>query len=252
VKLEEVTSGVPPTEKLYLDDSYTVECEARVLRFVPETGSSGYVVLDRTVMHPKGGGQPTDTGWLRGEDFEFVVKKVIEVRGVLVHYGRAAKLVRVPDMVKVGLDWDARYMVMRSHTAGHIIDYAFLELLGGGSPTSLSAFHGQLEGFIEFEGEPPKLDLDRLEEIANRVVAMDREVAAIYVERERLLDVVKGAMNLKRLPSMHLYRVVVIEGVNAIPCGGTHVKRTSEVGYIELTGISESPLGFRINYRVSR
>ncbi|MDW8041636.1 MAG: alanyl-tRNA editing protein [Nitrososphaerota archaeon] len=250
VRLEQVVSGLPATKRLYLDDPYVRECEARVLRYVPETRSAGYLVLDRTVMHPKGGGQPSDTGTIVGEGAEFDVKKVLEADDVVVHYGKYTSGTGLRDEVKVNLDWGLRYSVMRHHTAGHIIDHAVLVSIGGESLTSASAFHGPPESYIEFEGALRGIDLRFLEEVANSVVREDRPVKPIYVDPLRLREVVRGAFNLNRLPKAERYRVVVIEGINAIPCGGTHVSRTSEVGTIRVTGVQPSPAGFKVLYRV--
>lgn len=250
VRLEEVVAGLPPTARLYLDDSYLRDARARVLRYVPETKSSGYVVLDRTVMHPKGGGQPTDTGRIQGEGAEFVVRKVLELGDVVVHYGKLASGSGLEGEVTVELDWEQRYSVMRHHTAGHVLDYAVLEVLGEEGLTSASAFHGPPESYIEFEGPPRQMDLRALEEVANEVVRQDRRVFPVYVGPERLREVVMGAFNLNRLPRAERYRVVVIEGVNAIPCGGTHVSRTSEVGRVRVTGLEPSQVGFKLLYRV--
>ncbi|MEN3047176.1 MAG: alanyl-tRNA editing protein [Candidatus Caldarchaeales archaeon] len=250
MRLEEVVSGLPPTSRLYLEDSYLRGARAKVLRYVPETRASGYVVLDGTVMHPKGGGQPSDTGRIHGEGAEFVVKKVLELNDVVVHYGRLASGSELRGEVTVELDWEPRYSVMRHHTAGHVLDYAVMAVLGEEGLTSASAFHGPPESYIEFEGPPREMDLKALEEVANEVVGQDRRVFPVYVEPERLGEVVRGAFNLNRLPKADRYRVVVIEGVNAIPCGGTHVSRTSEIGRVRVTGVEPSQAGFKLLYRV--
>jgi len=53
--------GLPPTERVYLEDPYARPIRARVLRSVRD-GGRRYVVLDSTVFHPRGGGQPSDGG----------------------------------------------------------------------------------------------------------------------------------------------------------------------------------------------
>ncbi len=73
-----------------------------------------------------------------------------------------------------------------------------------------------------------------------------REVAS-----EDLENAIYGAPNLGRLPKAERYRIVEIEGVNAMPCTGTHVRNTAEVGRISITGIERIEGGTRIYYGVS-
>jgi alanyl-tRNA synthetase len=250
VRLEDVAAGCPETTKLYLEDSYLKEAEAVVLRYVLETKRSGYLVLDRTIFHPRGGGQPSDTGEVFSSNgSRFRIRKVMEVGGVLVHYGQVVEGEVPSGTVRLVLDWDQRYEVMRYHTAGHVLDHAVLSSVGG-HLTSASAYHGPPEGYIEFEGDLGQLDLNELERIANEVVLEGRRVHALWVRREELPSVVKGAFNLSRLPDLPRYRVVVIEGINAIPCGGTHVSRTDEVGKVEVTSVDSSSGTTNVRYRV--
>jgi Predicted metal-dependent hydrolases related to alanyl-tRNA synthetase HxxxH domain len=250
VRLEEVVEGCPETSRLYLEDSYLKEAEALVLRYVPETKRSGYLVLDRTIFHPKGGGQPSDTGEvLSPNGSRFRIRKVMEVGGVVVHYGQVVEGDAPNGRVELLLDWEQRYEVMRYHTAGHVLDHAVLSSVGS-QLTSASAFHGPPEGYIEFEGELGRIDLKEVEEVANRVAAEGRRVYAVWVRREELRSAVKGAFNLSRLPDLPRYRIVVIEGINAIPCGGTHVLRTDEVGKMEVTGVEVSSGTTKVRYRV--
>ncbi len=92
--------------------------------------------------------------------------------------------------------------------------------------------------------------MEEVEEVANRVAAEGRRVYAVWVRREELRSAVKGAFNLSRLPDLPRYRIVVIEGINAIPCGGTHVLRTDEVGKMEVTGVEVSSGTTKVRYRV--
>ncbi|MDJ0274993.1 MAG: alanyl-tRNA editing protein [Nitrososphaerota archaeon] len=250
VRLEEVAEGCPETTRLYLEDAYLREVEAEVIRYVPETKKSGYLVLDATIFHPKGGGQPSDTGEVVASDgSRFRVRKVLEAGPVVVHYGQVVQGDPPTGRVRLLLDWEPRYQVMRYHTAGHVLDHAVLSVVGG-DLRSASAFHGPPEGYIEFEGELGAVDPRALEAEANRVVGEDRRVYAIWVGKEELPGKVKGAFNLSRLPDLPRYRVVVIEGINAIPCGGTHVSRTGEVGKVRVTGIDVSGGLSRVRYRV--
>src|ERR1051325_5359504 len=107
------------TRRLYLDDAYLRECDATVLR-----AEGQKVVLDQTVLYAESGGQAADHGWLRWSGGEARVgDSQIEGGG---HAGDVAHTLegRVPApgaRVRVALDWDRRYGLMRHHTGAHVI-----------------------------------------------------------------------------------------------------------------------------------
>ncbi len=57
---------MPPTERLYYQDSHLIEFEARVIANSERVSGWTAVTLDRTAFYPTGGGQPSDTGTLNG------------------------------------------------------------------------------------------------------------------------------------------------------------------------------------------
>jgi alanyl-tRNA synthetase len=250
VSLSEVAAGLQPTTKTYLTDSYKKTLLTTLLRFVPETKRSGYLITAETIMHPKGGAQPSDTGYIEGDGFKARVKKVLEQDVVVIHFAELLESSAAEGRtVRMTLDWEQRYLVMRLHTAGHIIDYAVLQLLGQGLLSS-KAYHGPPEGYLEYIGDSGGLDPSLVERVANGVSQSSRRVYPVVVPREELKGFIKGAPNITRLPDIDYYRVIVIEGINAIPCGRTHVSNTGEVGKIRVVRIEGVENGFKVVYSV--
>ncbi|MEM2910186.1 MAG: alanyl-tRNA editing protein [Nitrososphaerota archaeon] len=250
VSLAEVVAGLPETRKLYLEDSYKKEAESYVLRWIKETGRKGYLVVKETIMHPKSGAQPSDRGVLESDGTTFTVSKVMEYDSVIVHYGEISGGDFKEGMdVRMHLDWERRYKIMRTHTAGHIVDYAVVTVYGRPFQ-SQSATHDVGHGFQEYLGKYLGDLKERIEDVANEVAVSNRPVFAEYVSAHELGKKVFGAPNLGRLPRLDVYRIIVIEGINAIPCGGTHVKNTSEVGRIKIESVEQVSNGFRVSYRV--
>ena len=103
------------TEILCYDDSYLREFDATVI----ETAPKG-VVLDRTAFYPGGGGQPADSGALTTGEVSCTVKRLSRQDGKLVHE-IDGDLPPVGASVHGELDWDRRYLLMRTHTALHIL-----------------------------------------------------------------------------------------------------------------------------------
>ena len=237
------------THRIYLDDQYARSCKAKILNIIRRKGRRAYIILDRTVFHPLGSGQPSDTGMIRRGESVFVVKKVLDKNGKVLHYGvfRGSNFSEGDEVLCV-LDWKARYAVMRLHTGGHILDYAVMRSYGGKVAT-ISAFHGPPTAFIEYAVEE-KPNITEIESIANSIVARNLPVVTRWVDRGELWASVYNAPNMDRVPLVDKYRIVEVKSVNAMPCMGTHVAYTLEVGRLIIEKSERTEKGWKIYYRV--
>jgi len=207
------------TERLYLADPYLTRFQARVLRTFPVSKQLA-VVLDRSAFYPEGGGQPGDRGTLGGVR----VVDTQERDGEMIH------LVDVPrwtqDEVEGVVDWARRFDHMQQHHGQHLLSAAFLRVHG--APTV--SFHlGEKTCTIDLDFPVEKLGTAALraaEASANESIWRDLPVLARdFVGEER------ARLTLRKEP-VKGDRVVVVEGVDASPCGGTHPRRTGEVGCV--------------------
>ena len=109
------------TEILYLSDmegNYLIQFDGTVLVAV-----DGYIVLDRTIFYPRGGGQLVDTGLLEWDDgtIHAEIVDVVRKNGAIRHIvNDESPLPEEGAPVKGSIDWDRRYGHMRMHTAQHI------------------------------------------------------------------------------------------------------------------------------------
>ncbi len=220
------------TEWLYPTDSYLREFDA----VVTCTGDDG-VVLDRSAFYPRGGGQPSDHGFLR--DDAGTIYPVVDLRRtergtvhVLEGSARPGKGVRVRGTI----DWERRYLLMRTHTALHMLSGVVFRRWGA------LVTGGNMEpgrGRLDFELE--KLDREELPAIES---ALNDEVEAAHPIRVRRLpreeafqipDLIRTKVNLVPAHIQEI-RIVEIEGLDLQADGGTHVANTKEVGRIVLAG----------------
>src|SRR5436190_14191222 len=108
-------------------DAYARSTEGEVLLVGPDGLPA--VVLDRTVFYPGGGGQPADTGTLtrRADGASWVVRSARKAGGEIVHDLAIAgevtpdMLPAVGDHLTVAIDWPRRHLLMRTHTALHVL-----------------------------------------------------------------------------------------------------------------------------------
>ena len=227
------------TERLYLHDPYMKSFRARVLELRDLDGRPA-AILDRTAFYPEGGGQPGDRGTLGAVK----VLDTQERAGAVLHVlDRAVE----PGEVSAEIDWARRFDHMQQHHGQHLLSAAFDKL---GAPTV--SFHlGEGTCTIDLDTPLPRLDVARAEALANESIWRDLPVVArdfTGEERKRLplrKEPVKGD------------RVVLVEGVDASPCGGTHPARTGEVGCVAILkaqkwGEGKSRVEFACGARVVR
>ena len=229
------------TELLYHNESYLKEFDATVTDVV-----EGGVVLDRTAFYSGGGGQPSDSGVILWGGQEFQVTGVKRVDGNLVHQING-DLPTNGAVVSGVIDWDRRYLLMRTHTALHILcgvvwrDYGALVTGGDMKPG---------EGRMDFEFENFSAEfVDELEAKVNAEVAENRDIHAHHLTREeadQVPDLIRTKINL--LPAnIQEIRTIDITGLDLQADGGTHVANTSEVGVIKVVGHESKG---RINKRI--
>ncbi len=226
------------TELLYLFDHYLKEFDASII----ETPDPNSVVLDRTAVYPRGGGQPSDKAKLVSSNDGFTIKIVeaIKDEGKVIHKLSTAldetKRQTLPgNKVHGTIDWDLRYKHMRHHTALHILSgVVFLK------------FNARITGG-QIYPERARLDLalsdlskerqSIIEEEMNKIVNEDHEVKTVWLDREEALKRselyrLTGDMLPKGVEKL---RLVDIVGFDAQLDGGTHVSHTGEIGKIKIS-----------------
>lgn len=215
-------------EALFMDDSYLAECEATV----QSVRDGRRVLLDRTVFHPQGGGQPSDTGVIRRGCEEFHVLAVRKGGGDISHEV-AQEGLRAGDRVVCVLDWGRRHSLMRMHTAAHVLAAVIhrelgVLITGNQLDTDRTRFDFDMEQFDreKFEEAVSRANSVLSEDIGLKVYSLPRD------EAMKIPGVVKLAAALP--PSISVLRIVEIPGVDVQADGGTHVKSLREVGRIQI------------------
>jgi misacylated tRNA(Ala) deacylase len=221
------------SETLFLEDSYMKECKATV----QSVKDGKYVVLDKTIFYPKGGGQPSDSGGLivLPDGPEFSVLFVGKFEGKISHEieSKQDSELKSGDRVRCILDWDRRYKIMRMHTAAHVLAATMNKELG------VLITGNQLgEDKTRFDFNMEEFDREKFDEIvskANELLNQDLELKIFTLPRDEAMKI-PGVVKLAGAlpPSITELRIVEIPGIDIQADGGTHVKNLNEVGKIEL------------------
>ncbi len=215
------------TRRLYYDDAFEKEFTARVMHceVLPPDVNSGIMgkvwglLLDRTAFYPTSGGQPHDLGKIGDAN-------VLDVRDEgdeILHL-----VDRKPSDPEVNgcINWPRRFDHMQQHTGQHLLSAMFQERFG--LPTV--SFHlGAEICTIDLRGVEPTAEfLEGAERAANQVVFEDRPVNVRYGTADEFAQL--GVR--KEVDRKGILRAIEIEAADLQPCGGTHVKRTGQIGLV--------------------
>jgi alanyl-tRNA synthetase len=214
------------------------------------SGESGAVVLNQTPFYAESGGQVGDTGVLTGDGVRFRVTDTQKKAGDLfVHIGTVEQgILSAGAALQLEVDHARRASIRAHHSATHLLHEALRQVLGDHIAQRGSLVAPDRLRFDFVHPKPITADeLARVEDIANDVVLENDEVTtrlmAVDDAREAGARALFGEKYGDEVRVVSMGRGAREQGTNALGwsvelCGGTHVKRTGDIGLISV--ISES------------
>ena len=212
------------TGELFREDAYLRSCSA-----VVQSIDDNVMHTDQTVCYPLGGGQPGDTGKVSWDGGSARIVDTRYVDGTIGHI-LEDDAATPPEgaSVEIEIDWDRRYRHMRMHTAMHLLGAVLRYGVTGGN---ISAEKSRLDFDME-----DTVDKEATGAALAALVAADHPVSCRWITEEELdakPDLVR-TMSVQPPRGKGSIRLLEIEGVDLQPCGGTHVRSTSEVGAVRI------------------
>jgi alanyl-tRNA synthetase len=221
--------GLPATRLLYYEDETNHEFEATVLKVI----DNKFVVLDQTAFYPRGGGQEPDKGKLNS----FEVVEVSKHGDIVLHELRnASDSLNEGNIIYGKVDAQRRNSITKHHTSTHILNSAARNNLGPWVWQN-SAFkdedYGRLD--ITHHSALTKEEIERIEKSTNEIITQNLPVSVnVYsrgeAEQKFTFRIYQGGV----APTSNI-RIVNVEGWDIEACGGTHVRRTGELGLVKIT-----------------
>lgn len=214
------------TERLFWADPYLQKFTATITSI-----EGNAVALDRTAFYANSGGQIGDTGTLN--DIPVIDTQYLNDVDLIHFLQSDTEPLEVGMRVTGKIDWERRYRIMRHHSAQHSVYLAFKEVQGAG----LSTVKGG-----EVTPDKARVDWSYYEDV---------NIEAI----QALLDhVVREGRTIRLFPSEDdpTYRYFELEGFEPVPCGGTHVRNTSEIGPIKIKQKNMGKQGVRLYVTCTR
>ena len=196
-------------------------------------GEAGNIVLDRTPFYAESGGQAGDRGVLRIGDAIFRVENTQKHGQIHVHQGKVEKgQFLAGDKVTAEVSESVRRATMRNHSATHLMHKALRDVLGAHVQQKGSLVDDQRTRF-DFSHFAP-VTPEQVTEIERRV---NEQILLNQDTRSRVMDMdsakAEGAMALFGEKYGNEVRVLNI-GDSIELCGGTHVRRTGDIGLFKI------------------
>ncbi|PBB37681.1 alanyl-tRNA editing protein [Mesorhizobium sp. WSM3868] len=224
------------TEALFRDDAYLSTAEAQVVAI----NDRGGILLDRTIFYATSGGQPGDTGMLERADGRIAIAATItgETKDEIIHVPAPEQaLPAVGEKLKLAIDWRRRHLLMRMHSACHLLTVVCPFPITG-------AAVAEDDSRVDFD--IPDAGFSK-EDVTARLMELVRADYPVFTRliTDEELSANPGLVKSKNVrPPVGTGRIrLVCIGENASidsqPCGGTHVKSTGEIGEIHIGKIEK-------------
>ncbi len=196
---------------LYYENPYLKSVEVEV-----KEKKGNKCLLSDTILYPGGGGQPPDEGIAICNGKEYPIKHIGSLWHEIDGECNCKK-------IKIILNWDRRYLLMRSHTAEHTF-FRFLENKGA----KMGKIALDEVSSIIFQGDISIEDILDAEEKTRKLIKEGRKVTTFWIEREDVPNYPELRIKLERIRDERI-RVVKIEGHDLSACKGVHIANLSEI-----------------------
>jgi len=209
-------------------------------------GEEGVVVLDETPFYAESGGQAGDCGYLSADDLRFDVRDTSKAGGAFLHHGILdSGNLQVGATVEATVDASVRQSTALNHSATHLLHAALRQMLGEHVSQKGSLVDSQRLrfDFSHFEAIKP----EQLKALEDKVNAEIRNNSAVETEETDIETAKsKGAMALFGEKYGDQVRVLTMGGGFSVElCGGTHVKRTGDIGLFKIVSEGGVAAGVR-------
>ncbi len=209
-------------------------------------GEEGILIFKETPFYAESGGQAGDSGMISAGYNKFAVSDTVKpLEGLVAHRGKVehGRFIKGQNL-ELAVNRESRQATALHHTATHLLQAALRKLIGS-HITQAGSFVSPARLRFDFTHNRPVSpeEILRIEETVNQWIRENHEVNITF---SSLDDAVKeGAMALFDEKYKDVVRVITIDKISKELCGGTHIKRTGDIGLFVITKESSVSAGVR-------
>ena len=228
---------------LFIGNPYLKEFDAKIVNI-----NTNQITLDQTAFYARSGGQPGDTGRLTTNGMTInIIDTIKDQENNIIHIAENNIELEIGEKIQGIINWDKRYKHMRMHSALHLLCSVIpLDVTGGQI--------GYDKSRLDFNAQDYKIEKEKIEDKINNFVKENYEISYQWItndELEKQPELVR-TMSVQPPKIKGKIRLVKIGNVDLQPCGGTHVKSTSEIGKIEIGKIeNKGKMNRRVNLLIN-
>lgn len=194
------------TDKLFWKDPYQTQLDT-----VVQSQEGDRITLESTLLYAQSGGQESDTGSIGG----FSVLAAEKLGDDIVYTLPSSHNLKAGDPVAIEVDWIRRYRLMRLHFAAEIL----LEIM-------IQRFPGIEKVGAHIAEDKARIDFLFESSLTSEVATLTAAVTQIIQSNHAIISAFSDEKAGRRYWQ--------VEGFSRVPCGGTHLKKTGEVGGIRI------------------
>lgn len=228
------------TRRLYYEDAYLTDFEARVLSCRAE-GERFSIALDRSAFYPTSGGQPYDVGTLGGAR---VLDVYVDEAGDVAHV--TDRPLEVNAFVAGKIDWARRFDHMQQHAGDHMMAGVIHRELSG---YTVGLHVGAVDSTIDVVLPDGRMRLDEaeireIERQVNEQIQRDLPIRCWFPDADELMR-----LPLRKAPTVtDRVRVVMVGDVECVACGGTHPSSSGQLGAFKILDARPSRGKLRVSF----
>jgi Ser-tRNA(Ala) deacylase AlaX len=197
------------TKKIFWQNPYLTELKTEI-----KTVQGNQITVKETIFYAFSGGQESDHGTIGGYPVLEARKEGKEIFYLLPNHD-----LKVGDLVKIMIDWERRYKLMRLHFAAEVV----LELVCQRFPDIVKVGAHIAEG-------KARIDFECTQTLSPFILSLEQEAQAVIDSNQEIISAFSDEANERRYWKINEF--------SQVPCGGTHIKRTGEIGTIRLKRVN--------------
>lgn len=208
-------------------------------------GDEVQIIVDHTPFYGESGGQAGDIGFMKNKNAELHITDAKKIEGYVVHYAKVQKgAITTGEEVEASVDVQHRLDIARNHTATHLLQNALRAILGKHveQAGSLVAPNRLRFDFTHYHAVMPE-ELRRVEEYVNEKVMDNSIVKTEEISLETARQ--EGALAFFGEKYSEQVRLVKVGDYSKELCGGTHLKKTGQIGLFRIVSESSVASGTR-------